>query len=121
MLHALNTLALIEESDTRHIASVLEHNADPLDQIVCKLGLVTEEKLAHAYSTLFSISVLDDCAIGDEADKLPEKVTNALNQEFLYSNRIVPIISTATAVTIAIVDPSMISAIQGVRFVTRPL
>jgi hypothetical protein len=55
VLHALENNGVLNAVDTRHVAALLDDNSDPLDQIICKLGLVSEDRLACAYADIFSL------------------------------------------------------------------
>jgi hypothetical protein len=47
---------VLNAADARHVAALLDDNSDPLDQIICKQGLVSEDRLAAAYADIFSLT-----------------------------------------------------------------
>ena len=123
LLDALAELGVMNASDARHVRSILKDSRNPLDQIICKLGLATEDRLADAYAEIFSLRRLDPSALSNAADnadsrnrRLAVKTSAAFNRSFLFARRIMPLAAERTHATLALVDPSDREAVEGAAF-----
>ncbi len=116
VLEALGALGVLDELDTAHVASILRENRDPLDQIICKLGLATEDDLARAYGRVFSAPLWGETMRNTPNSPSQNTLNHALNRQFLFARRLAPVSIDDGAAIIAIVDPSDEEAIAGVAF-----
>ena len=116
VLDALGVLGVLGERDIAHVASILLQNSDPLDQIICKLGLADEHRLALAYGQIFSAPLWDEQALPQAGETVSVSLAPAINRNFLFSKRLAPIAIENDGIVTAIVDPSDSDAIRGLAF-----
>ncbi|HXI88184.1 MAG TPA: GspE/PulE family protein [Parvularculaceae bacterium] len=110
LLEQLTKRGLLPASEARHVASVIEESDEPLDEILCKLGLVTEDRLAVEYAAIYGAPrFLMRKDKGNEAFA-------GLNRRFLYLRRIAPLRREGARVVVIVVDPSDEEAIKGLSF-----
>ena len=120
LLAGLESAGLLSDADASHLLTILKESDEALDQIICKLGLATEDAIADAYAQLYSLPRFnDDGAKATKAAAPPRALMNALNKRFMFSRRIVPLFVEENAVTAAVVDPSDLEAIKGLGFASE--
>lgn len=120
LLAGLESAGLLSDADASHLLTILKESDEALDQIICKLGLATEDAIADAYAQLYSLPRFnDDGAKATKAAAPPRALMNALNKRFMFSRRIVPLFVEEDAVTAAVVDPSDLEAIKGLGFASE--
>ena len=105
-------LGLIEPIDLIHACNLSRESGDPIDQVLCKLGMIEEASLAQFLSTKFS---LPRWRATDEFEESAEIVQN-LNLYFCQARRILPLRHDGDTVVAAIVDPSDKVGAEGLRF-----
>lgn len=121
LLAELECIGLLNDADANHLRTVLRESREALDQVICKLGLATEDAIADAYAQIFAHSRLSDdgeTSYGGNAAqfKLPNALKGKLNKNFLFARRIMPLAIEGDTVIAATVDPSDQEAIGGVAF-----
>lgn len=116
LLDALERLGVVTAPDARHVRSILEDSRDPLDQIICKLGLAAEDRLADAYAEIFSLRRFSPHAHSAAHSETPAEVRTAFNPAFLFAKRIMPLAVDETQAAFALVDPSDREAVEGAAF-----
>ncbi len=119
LLSALEERSVLNSTESRHVAALLADTNDFLDQIIGKLGLATEDRLATTYASIFSLpyhEVTPDRLLSNE---VAITFSKKLNRQFLYKNRIVPLAELDGKIITAIVDPSDTTAINGIAFALK--
>ncbi|MEO1240273.1 MAG: GspE/PulE family protein [Pseudomonadota bacterium] len=116
LLRALENRGALNSVDSSHVAALLNDNRDPLDQIICKLGLVSEDSLAAAYGKIFSLPYYKEVPSSLCSSETTELFSAAVNRRFLFAKRIAPLTVNDDNIVAAIVDPSDEEAINGISF-----
>ena len=91
----------IDENEKARVRSLVETTPEPLDQILTKLGLVTESALYAAYSRVFGMERWSSSS-GWQID--PQQLSG-INPHFLQKRRIAPVAITDEEVHAICVDP----------------
>lgn len=116
LLRALEDRGVLNSVESSHVAALLNDNRDPLDQIICKLGLVSEDSLASAYGKIFSLPYYKEAPSSLCSSETTELFSAAVNRRFLFTKRIAPLTVSDDNIIAAIVDPSDEEAINGISF-----
>jgi len=119
LLLALEEEGVLSAENAHHVAALLADSRDPLDQIICKLGLVSEDRLGIAYANIFSLPCYAEIPPTLVSTEAAAKFSKVLNRRFLFAKRIAPLLEKDGFVTTALVDPSDVEAIKGVSFAVR--
>jgi general secretion pathway protein E len=119
VVHALEKNGVLNAADARHVAALLKDSRDPLDQIICKLGLASEDRLACAYADIFSLPYYPETPKKLRSTNATANFSKTLNRRFLFANRMAPLLESDEIVTAAVVDPSDSEAISGISFAVQ--
>ena len=118
LLAKLLAHGVVTKKDSQTLEKLFDKNNEPLDQLVCTLGMATEESIADAYSTIFElVRFIEPASLTNQESAI--LFGAQLNSEFLRKNRIVPIAVTDETVLAVMVDPSNRMAIEGINFALR--
>jgi len=111
ILSALVEAGKIGEVDSEHVAGLWKSSNEPLDQILAKLGLITEHDLADFYASAAGVE------FSSNLPPLNDEITvEDLNPEFCRLHRILPIEQCGDAYKAALIDPFDEDAIAGLAF-----
>jgi len=97
--------------DADHVLQLKGESDEPIDQILAKLGLITERELGAHYARLANVRFDEDI----KSASLDEKY-NDLNDEFCRARRILPVANNNDYVEAAIVDPFVEEGIAGLAY-----
>ncbi len=104
---------LLTEDQLRQAIQEKKETGQRLVSILVRLGLIPENKLLAQLSNLYHMEVTDlDYIIP------PEPVLNLIPAEKAYHYEVIPIDRKGRTLTVAMVDPTDISAIEDLRFIT---
>ncbi len=104
---------IITEQELREAMKERRETGQRLVSILTSLEIVSEGKLLAQLSTLYGMDVVDvDFIIPDE------KVLQLIPAEKAYHYEVLPIDRKGRYLTVAMVDPTDISAIEDLRFIT---
>ncbi len=110
-LEKIECVGRLTPRERSHIDQLLDTTNEPLDLIISKLGLITEQELATLYSKLTNI----DC-LGPSYHNEITAIDAPLNRSFLSRNRLLPFRNGSNAVQLALVDPFDTQAIPAISF-----
>jgi len=85
-LNSLEKQKVITTEDKAHVTAIHQETDDPIDLILCKLGLVTEKKLSQAFSLFFDIPLISKYSDRSIEDKSHQLNLNSLNQTWLRAH-----------------------------------
>jgi type IV pilus assembly protein PilB len=104
---------LLNEEQLRQAIQEKKETGQRLISVIVRLGLIPENKLLAQLSNLYHMEVTDlDYIIP------PESVLNLIPAEKAYHYEVIPIDRKGRTLTVAMVDPTDISAIEDLRFIT---
>ncbi|MEO0205534.1 MAG: type IV-A pilus assembly ATPase PilB [candidate division WOR-3 bacterium] len=104
---------LLTEEQLRQAIQEKKETGQRLVSVIVRLGLIPENKLLAQLSNLYHMEVTDlDYIIP------PENVLNLIPAEKAYHYEVIPIDRKGRTLTVAMVDPTDISAIEDLRFIT---
>lgn len=104
---------LVNEDQLKEAVKEKNLTGERLPSVLVKLGYISESKLLAILSNIFRIEVVDlDGVIPQES------VLGLVPAEKAYSYEILPIERMGKKLTVAMVDPSNISALEDLRFIT---
>ncbi|MGB9720432.1 MAG: type IV-A pilus assembly ATPase PilB [bacterium] len=104
---------LLTEEQLRQAIQEKKETGQRLVSVIVRLGLISENKLLAQLSNLYHMEVTDlDYIIP------PENVLNLIPAEKAYHYEVIPIDRRGRTLTVAMVDPTDISAIEDLRFIT---
>ncbi len=104
---------LLTEEQLRQAIQEKKETGQRLVSVLVRLGLIPENKLLAQLSNLYHMEVTDlDYIIP------PESVLNLIPAQKVYHYEVIPIDRKGRTLTVAMVDPTDISAIEDLRFIT---
>ncbi len=104
---------LLTEEQLRLAIQEKKETGQRLVSVLVRLGMIPENKLLAQLSNLYHMEVTDlDYIIP------PESVLNLIPAEKAYHYEVIPIDRKGRTLTVAMVDPTDISAIEDLRFIT---
>lgn len=104
---------LLTEEQLRQAIQEKKETGQRLVSVLVRLGLIPENKLLAQLSNLYHMEVTDlDYIIP------PESVLSLIPAEKVYHYEVIPIDRKGRTLTVAMVDPTDISAIEDLRFIT---
>ncbi|MGQ9700897.1 MAG: type IV-A pilus assembly ATPase PilB [bacterium] len=104
---------LLTEEQLRQAIQEKKETGQRLVSVLVRLGLIPEKRLLAQLSNLYHMEVTDlDYIIP------PESVLNLIPAEKVYHYEVIPIDRRGKTLTVAMVDPTDISAIEDLRFIT---
>lgn len=104
---------LITEEQLKNALELQRKEGGRLGSNLIKLGFLTEEKLVAFLSKQYGVP-----AINLSDYKIDPSVTKFMPQEVAYKYQILPVARVGATLTIAMVDPSNVFAIDDVKFMT---
>lgn len=124
LLARLQQAGVLNAAEADHVQSVIKESREALDQVICKLGLATEDALADAYAQIFSLPRFDEDSLIEAGNNtarelLPDTLKSRFNKRYLFARRIMPMSAANGRVTAALVDPSDSEAIAGLAFASE--
>ncbi len=103
----------ITEAQLREATKEKNLTGERLTSVMVKLGYVSESKVLAAISNLYRLEIVDlDYVIPQDT------VLGLVPAEKAYSYEILPIERMGKKLTVAVVDPSNITALEDLRFIT---
>ncbi len=113
LIQQLLKQGLINEEQLKEAQKEKALTGERLSSVLVKLNFVSESKILAAISNLYRLEIIDlDYVIPQEA------VLSLVPAEKAYSYEILPIERVGKKLTVAVVDPSNISAMEDLRFIT---
>ncbi|GAX59632.1 type II secretory system protein [Candidatus Scalindua japonica] len=112
LLEELLDVGKITKDDLEKIIQLQEKTHEKPDRILLNLGIISEEDLRDALGNLFNLKTWHR----KKEEKLP--VVDCLPQNFLHSNRIIPIKQHDGYLDIAFTDPSDESLVEVIELTT---
>lgn len=104
---------IISEEQLRQAMQEKRETGQRLVSVLIRLGLISENKLLAQLSNLYHMEVTDlDYIIP------PDSVLKLIPAEKAYHYEVIPIDRKGRTLTVAMVDPTDISAIEDLRFIT---
>lgn len=104
---------LLTEEQLREAIQEKKETGQRLVSVLVRLGLIPENKLLAQLSNLYHMEVTDlDYIIP------PESVLSLIPAQKVYHYEVIPIDRKGRTLTVAMVDPTDISAIEDLRFIT---
>ncbi|MGQ9663769.1 MAG: type IV-A pilus assembly ATPase PilB [bacterium] len=104
---------LLTEEQLRQAIQEKKETGQRLVSVLVRLGLIPEKRLLAQLSNLYHMEVTDlDYIIP------PESVLSLIPAEKVYHYEVIPIDRRGKTLTVAMVDPTDISAIEDLRFIT---
>ncbi len=88
-------------------------NGGSLGYRLIKAGIIDEDSLVNFLSKQFGVPVVDPSTLD-----VPDEVIRLLPPRIVQKYKVVPLKKTGSVLTIAIADPSNISAIDDIKFIT---
>lgn len=119
-IEAFRQSGALGEADADHAAALIAETGEPLDQVLTKLGLLTELEIAARFAELSGLGMASAAAElpAPEADGFDAR----LNPAFLRAQRILPVGEADGAVLAALVDPAGGEAAEALAFaLSRPV
>lgn len=104
---------LITEEQLRQAMQEKKETGQRLISVLVKLGFIPENRLLAQLSNLYQMEVTDLDYIVP-----PESVLNLIPAERAYHYEVIPIDRRGRVLTVAMVDPTDIAAIEDLRFIT---
>ncbi|MEZ5892442.1 MAG: hypothetical protein R3C58_04760, partial [Parvularculaceae bacterium] len=102
---------LLSESDKKRVFEIAQTSVTPVDQILCNLGVVTEDALAASYAKICGL-----IRWNGQRPELRSGEADTINRRFLESRRIFPLSRANNVITAALVDPLDEVGITGLEF-----
>lgn len=110
-LQSLVDSGMLSSHDMDHVISLSEESAEPLDQILAKLGLLTEKEFAKAWAHRLDFEFDPEVSLSEELGELA-----ALNLDYCRTERVLPINKVGEKYIVALVDPAHASTLSGLAF-----
>ncbi|WP_233245691.1 GspE/PulE family protein [Marinicauda salina] len=108
------------EADADHAAALIAETGEPLDQVLTKLGLLTELEIAAHFAELAGLEMAQGVADLPAPDD--DGLDAGLNPAFLRAQRILPVGESDGSVLAALVDPAEGEAADALAFaLSRPV
>lgn len=101
----------LSDAEAGRVQALTSQAHEAPDQLLARLGLMSEVDIARAYSEASGHPLLDT-----QAQPQTGAGFEALNPAFLAAYRVAPIESTETAVTVAVADPFEQDALEALAF-----
>lgn len=119
-IDALQRSGHLSEADAAHASALIEETGEPLDQVLTKLGLLSELDIAARFAEAAGLK------LAGSADDLPapedDGFDGRLNPAFMRAARILPVGETDGVVDAALVDPADKSVVEAISFaLDRPV
>ncbi len=102
---------LLSSADAERAGRLAEETREPLDQVLARLGLLTEREIAEFLARRSGIPIR--CEFPEEPDG---ELLSHCNLEFLQRRRILPVSANKSAIRAAMVLPWDSEAIAGIQF-----
>lgn len=110
-LQSLVDSGMLSSHDMDHVISLSDESAEPLDQILAKLGLLTEKEFAKTWASRLDLHFDPEVSLSDELGEVA-----ALNLDYCRTKRVLPINKVGEKYIVALVDPAHEAALSGLAF-----
>ncbi len=104
---------LISEEQLDEVLKEQQQSGDPLTSILIRRGYVSPDYLVAFLSRQFSLPITDPFHIN-----IPEEVIELIPPDIAHQYYVIPIKRDANFLTIAVMDPLNLSAIEDIKFLT---
>ncbi|MEL7030329.1 MAG: hypothetical protein AAGL49_14235, partial [Pseudomonadota bacterium] len=117
LLDDLEKNGILTASSRRHAEELAAQTGEPIDQVLTKLGLISERALAETLGRIFDLSSEPDF----QAPREPLFLSD-LNVGFLEARRLMPVRDAGDHVEIATIDPGDTDGLRGLQVaIGRPV
>src|SRR6266704_1527186 len=103
----------IDDLSLQRTLRAARQSGERFDHVLTKLGLVSESDLCHHLAQFLQIELIDDENL-PHAPALP----NVITEKFVRANGLLPLSLDGTRLTVALVDPFNLEAIDALAYST---